>query len=223
MKNKLSKKHVALESARSTDRLDLSKAIPAPDMPNLKPANRYQMSIFPIYSSRLKLRPFQDHDQEIFEAYRSDPDIAEFQSWSSFSHEDACRFMQRLKTTQFGTLGEWFQLAIAHKETNLLLGDIGVRFQNSTSVEIGFTLEKSNQKKGFAIEAIELLLSVLFERCGVSRVIAITDERNLSSVNLLHKIGMKYESSNQVNFKGALRNELNFALNKQDPDRHIHL
>lgn len=169
---------------------------------------------FPICSSRLKLRLFQDHDQEIFEAYRSDPDVAKFQSWSSFNHEDACRFIQRLKTTRFGTPGQWFQIAIAHKETNLLLGDIGVRFQNLTSVEIGFTLAKTNQRKGFAVEAIELLLSVLFERCGVRRVVAITDERNLSSVNLLRKIGMKYESSNQVNFKDVLCNELTFGLDK---------
>lgn len=174
------------------------------------------MLIFPLHSSRLELRPFQDHDQEIFEAYRSDSDIAKFQSWSSFSHEDACQFIQKMKDAQFGALGKWFQIAIAHKESNLLLGDIGLRFhaQNPTSVEIGFTLAKANQKKGFAVEAVELLLSVLFERCGVRRAIATTDERNLSSINLLHKIGMKHESSNQVYFKGALCNELTFALSK---------
>ena len=175
------------------------------------------MDIFPIYTSRLKLRPFQDQDQKIFEAYRSDPDITEFQSWAPFSHEDACRFLQELKTAQFGALGKWFQIAIAHKETDSLLGDIGLRFheQNSTSAEIGFTLAKTNQKNGFAAEAIESLLSVLFERCEVEHVIAITDERNLSSLNLLRKIGMKYESSNQVYFKGALCNELTYTLNKK--------
>jgi predicted DNA binding CopG/RHH family protein len=38
MKNKVSKKNVPLESSRSTDRLNLSKAVSAPDMPNLKPS-----------------------------------------------------------------------------------------------------------------------------------------------------------------------------------------
>ena len=38
MKNKLHKKRVPLESARSTNHLDLTKALPAPDMPNLKPS-----------------------------------------------------------------------------------------------------------------------------------------------------------------------------------------
>ena len=37
MKNKLSKKYVPLESAHSTNRLDLTKMSKAPDMPNLKP------------------------------------------------------------------------------------------------------------------------------------------------------------------------------------------
>ncbi|MBF0105735.1 MAG: hypothetical protein HQM16_10465 [Deltaproteobacteria bacterium] len=36
MKNKLNNKYVPLESLKSTKRLDLSKATPAPDMPNLK-------------------------------------------------------------------------------------------------------------------------------------------------------------------------------------------
>lgn len=37
MKTKKRPKYVRAESMKSTDRLDLSKAIPAPDMPCLKP------------------------------------------------------------------------------------------------------------------------------------------------------------------------------------------
>lgn len=36
MKNKVSKKHVPLESSHSTDCFDLAEALPAPDMLNLK-------------------------------------------------------------------------------------------------------------------------------------------------------------------------------------------
>lgn len=176
------------------------------------------MVIFPIYSSRLKLRPFQDQDLKIFKAYRSDPDIAEFQSWSPFSQEDADRFLQEQKTARFGAPGKWFQIAIARQETDSLLGDIGLRFhaQEPASVEIGFTLAKANQKNGFAIEALQSLLSVLFERCGVERVIAIADEKNLPSVSLLRKLGMKRESSKRVCFKGVLCEEVTFGLEKKD-------
>lgn len=39
MKNKSAKKFVPAESVNSTKRLDLSRAVPAPDMPNLKPSS----------------------------------------------------------------------------------------------------------------------------------------------------------------------------------------
>ena len=38
MKNKATPRYVRTESVKSTDRLDLSKAVPAPDMPHLKPS-----------------------------------------------------------------------------------------------------------------------------------------------------------------------------------------
>ena len=38
MKNKFHKKYVPVESARSTDHLDLLKAVPVPDMIHLKPS-----------------------------------------------------------------------------------------------------------------------------------------------------------------------------------------
>src|SRR6185436_6218384 len=95
--------------------------------------------LFPIHSSRLTLRRFQAKDLLAFVAYRSDPEVARFQSWSSLNEAEARDFIREQQQAQFGVPGEWFQIAIAQQQTDALLGDIGVciKGDDPTSAEIG--------------------------------------------------------------------------------------
>jgi RimJ/RimL family protein N-acetyltransferase len=95
------------------------------------------------------------------------------------------------------------QIAIAEKQDNLLVGDIGilVYLENPTTVEIGFTLDRKAQGKGYAQEAIQALIDFLFDFEGINQVIAITDVRNQPSINLLTRLGMKFTYSKMFKFK----------------------
>lgn len=176
------------------------------------------MDIFPILSARLTLRRFQEKDLPAFVAYRFDPEVARFQSWSSITDDEAHAFIQAQQDAQFGVPGEWFQVAIALKETDALIGDIGVciKADERTCAQIGFTLSPANQGRGFASEAVRMMLVIIFEVPEVERIEAITDTRNVASIALLHRIGMRQEKTQQAWFKGAVCTEYTFVMWKQD-------
>src|ERR671934_256011 len=65
-----------------------------------------------ITTERLLLRPFQVDDLKAFVAYRSDPEVARYQSWdASYSIADAERFLASQRDVELGAPGAWVQLA----------------------------------------------------------------------------------------------------------------
>lgn len=172
----------------------------------------------PQQTERLTLRRFIEADLDRFLAYRHDPVVARFQSWSMLSEDEAIAFIYEMSTVPIGIPGEWFQIAIAFQPSNRLIGDIGiqVREHDTTTVEIGFTLRREEQCKGYAREAMQSLLCSLFELENITKVIGITDSRNHPSINLLTRLGMNLISSEEIVFRNELCVEQTFELNKQD-------
>jgi RimJ/RimL family protein N-acetyltransferase len=176
------------------------------------------IDLFPIHSPRLSLRRFQKKDLLAFVSYRSDPEVARYQSWSYINDDEARDFIREQQHAQFGLPGEWFQIAIAQRQTDILLGDVGIciKGDDSTSAEIGFTLARENQGKGLASEAVRMVVALIFEETEVERIEAITDSRNLASIELLRRMGMRQERTEQVWFKGSQCREYTFVLEKKD-------
>lgn len=150
-----------------------------------------------ITTERLLLRPFRTDDLEAFVGYRSDSDVARFQSWdATYSMPDARRFMASQDGLVFGEPGEWLQLAIIDRETQTLYGDCAVRVltDQPATAEIGVTLAKASQGKGIATEALTAVLVELFEQHGIHRVFAETDDRNVAVARLLERLGFRWEA-----------------------------
>ncbi|MBE9178485.1 GNAT family N-acetyltransferase [Oculatella sp. LEGE 06141] len=172
----------------------------------------------PQQTERLTLRRFIEADLDRFLAYRHDPVVARFQSWSMLSEDEAIAFIHEMSTAPIGIPGEWFQIAIALQLSNQLIGDIGIQVSehDTRTVEVGFTLHREEQGQGFAREAIQSLLCSLFELGNITKVIGITDSRNYPSINLLTRLGMNLVSSEEVVFKHELCVEQTFELKKED-------
>lgn len=176
----------------------------------------FPVDFLPLSTERLILRRFVDQDLERFLAYRQDPQVARFQSWSMLSEAEGQSFINEMQTAAIGIPGEWFQIAIAHKQSNLLLGDIGIQAytEDPKIVEIGFTLRGEDQRKGYAKEAVQALIDSLFERGNLDKIIGTTDMRNEPSVRLLQRLTMKLAQSSEVEFRGELCVEQTFELDK---------
>jgi RimJ/RimL family protein N-acetyltransferase len=168
-----------------------------------------------LETERLILRRCVDSDLVQFLAYRNDPEVARYQAWESYTEHEASAMIEELKSLQPGTPGEWFQFAIELKETAALIGDCALTVeQDGRQAEIGFTLSREHQGKGYAQEAVSCLLDYAFGDVGLHRVVAITDRENDPSIALLERLGMRREGCFVQNawFKGKWASEYLYAV-----------
>jgi RimJ/RimL family protein N-acetyltransferase len=174
-----------------------------------------------LETQRLILRPFQGQDLEAFTSYRSDPDVARYQSWEiPYSQDQAAALIQEMKRTQPGIPGEWYQFAIERKLSPGLIGDcvFHILTQDVRQAEIGFSLARQYQGQGYAAEAVNRLLDYLFGELDLHRVAAICDVENQASVRLLERVGMRREGHfiENIWFKGAWGSEYSYAMLHQE-------
>jgi RimJ/RimL family protein N-acetyltransferase len=167
-------------------------------------------------TTRLRLRPFTEADLPAFIAYRNDPLIARYQSWEGISEAEAYAFLREQQEIQPGVPGQGMQIAIEYKETGALIGDcyFVINEHDKRQAEIGYTLSRAHQGQGFATEAVTCLLTYVFARFQLHRIIAITDCENAASVALLERLGMRREGHFRQNiwFKGKWGDEYLYAI-----------
>jgi RimJ/RimL family protein N-acetyltransferase len=168
----------------------------------------------PLETERLRLRDLQPGDLDAFLAYRQDPQIARYQSWVDYSRADAEAFFRTQRQRAFGEPGSWYQIGIAERAADALLGDCAVHFLSDRQLEVGFTLARAHHGQGYMTEAATALLGFLFGDLETHRVTAITDTRNEPCVSLLERLGFRREGHLRQNvwFKGAWGDEFLYAL-----------
>jgi RimJ/RimL family protein N-acetyltransferase len=154
-------------------------------------------TVVEILTERLRLRPFRPDDLPAFVAYRSDPDVARYQSWdTTYSMADAERFLASQRDAELGTPGAWVQLAAVDRASGTLCGDCAVRVlaDQPATAEVGVTLAPAHQGSGLAAEALAGVIGELFERHGLHRVYAESDDRNVAVHRLLERLGFRCEA-----------------------------
>jgi RimJ/RimL family protein N-acetyltransferase len=150
-----------------------------------------------IVTERLRLRPFQADDLPAFVAYRSEPEVARYQSWdTTYSMADAERFLASQEGVEFGTRGAWMQLATIDQLSGTLCGDCAVRVvaDQPATAEVGVTLAPDRQGSGLATEALAAVITNLFDQRKLHRVYAQVDDRNGAVHRLLERLSVRCEA-----------------------------
>ncbi len=170
--------------------------------------------LLPLETQRLTLRHFRDTDVAAFFAYRNDPEVARWQSWEGITLEAAAGFACEFASGGPAPPGEWFQIAVAERATDGLVGDCALKLLAAEPgvAEIGFTFAREHQGKGYAFEAVGRLVEHLFEGLGLKRIVAETDAENVRSSRLLERLGMVKVGSGTAWFKGRPSEEHRYVL-----------
>lgn len=133
------------------------------------------------------------------------------------SEAEALSFLAEMSEAPLFTLGDWVQLGIAERETDQLIGDIGIFVSaDGRNGEIGFTLAPTAQGRGVATAAVRQTLQLLFGVTRVKWVLGITDSRNVQSVRLLERVGFRHQVSRSTVFRGEPCVEEVYALARND-------
>ena len=172
-----------------------------------------------LETERLILRKFLPRDADDMYEYSSNPETTKFLTW--LPHESLVYTKEYLRfiIKKYKT-GEFLDWGITLKSNGKFIGTCGftsVDFENSRA-EIGYVLNPSYQKNGYAVEAVKRVLDYSFYDLEFNRVEAKVMEGNEPSISLLKKIGMRHEGTfkKELYIKGEFKNIMHFAICREE-------
>ena len=148
------------------------------------------MTISPIETQRLRLRPFVQTDWQAVHAYTADPEVMTYMLDldGPLTEEQARQFVAE------NTGDEARAVAITLKLGNQLIGHLVFHpWFAPRTYEIGWLLGKAYHGQGYATEAAAAMLKYGFEELLLHRVIATCQPENVPSYRVMEKIGMRRE------------------------------
>jgi len=171
---------------------------------------------FPIpETERLFFREMTIADAEAFFKIRSNKEAMQYLDRPlANTVSDAVSLIEKrfaIKMAQTG-LG-W---AICLQSTGEMIGDMGfyrLDRENYKS-EIGYILGPAYWRKGYAAEAMKVVLKFGFEVLGLNKIESDINPENLASIHLVLKMGFKQEAHLRQNllFEGKFLDSLIFGL-----------
>lgn len=169
-------------------------------------------------SRRLIARRFGPRDLAAFVAMRADPEVARYQSWSSYSTEEGREFLEILAGRTPGDPG-WYQFALEARDGGAFVGDCGLRILETDArlAQIGYTIAGPQWNKGYATEAVIALTAYAFANFPLHRITASVDPRNAASCRVAEKAGYVKEAHFRESewFKGAWADDVIYARLRQ--------
>ena len=142
-------------------------------------------------TERLTVRKFSPDDCEDLAEILTDPDVTYFEPYETFTKE-ACV----AEADNFSRSDEFYAVVLDKK----VIGKIYFSDKGYGSFEIGYTFNKAYQRKGYAAESIRGMMKYAFETLGVRRIFAEIDTRNIRSVSLAKRVGMRREAEHKELF-----------------------
>jgi RimJ/RimL family protein N-acetyltransferase len=170
-----------------------------------------------LKTKRLKLRPINQSDAAMIFSYRSDSITNKYQGWIPKTTEDVNRFIEKV-SSEINIENTWFQFVIIERSSSDIIGDLGIHFMENEQAEIGCTLAKEHQGKGYATEALQSVIDLLFGELNKHRVIASVDPQNRSSIALLGRLKFRKEAhiKESLLIDGEWVDDLIYALLKKE-------
>ena len=143
-----------------------------------------------IESERIFLRPVQDDDIDAIYSYHSLEEVAKYQYWETYTREKAIEFVNQYANQDLQQRDEWIGLMIVNKKDNNIIGDCAIKVTDHY-VEVVCNIPPLYQKKGYAREALGLLIDYYFQNTDIKEIVGITDSENKASIKMMDSLGMK--------------------------------
>jgi RimJ/RimL family protein N-acetyltransferase len=179
---------------------------------------------YPITTPRLRLRPLTIEDTEELLAYRGRPEVCRYLPFKPMDEKViTARLAGDLGRREITAEGQGLTLGVELAVSGRLVGDVVLFFRSADHAggEIGYVFHPDVAGQGYAAEACAAVLDLAFDDSdglGLHRVVARMDARNVASVRLASRLGMRLEAhfrSSEM-FKGAWADLVIYALLESD-------
>jgi len=139
-----------------------------------------------IDTQRLHLRHFLEQDaQDVYE-YASDAQTIQYLTWP------AHKSVQESKKIIIHLLSNEGTYAIVLKETGKVIGCIDLRIVSYTEASFGYVLNRTYWNQGFMSEALQAVLSYMFQDLGIETVESCHETENPASGAVMKKCCMQW-------------------------------
>lgn len=148
----------------------------------------------PLLTDRLVLRPLRTTDLDDVAAYQGLEEVVRYLPWPLRDREQAREHLaQRIPLTRLEADGDVAVLAIAFD--GRVIGDLTIilRSVENRTIELGWVIHPSRQRRGFAAEAVTAVIGTIFDSMNYHRVVARIDPGNEASAGLARRLGMRHE------------------------------
>lgn len=172
-----------------------------------------------IEGPRVLLRAYRPDDGEaVFNGIAPHRDeLSQWMSWPSYHQAvaDSASYVRRM-AAEFA-LRRILVLGIWHKDTRSYLGGTGFHAPvwSVPKAEFGYFLLPPARGRGYATEALELVIDYGFRVVGFNRVWGTCDAGNEASASVMRRAGLREEARLRQDTRdhhGKLRDSLQFAL-----------
>ncbi|MBQ6314408.1 MAG: GNAT family N-acetyltransferase [Mogibacterium sp.] len=142
-----------------------------------------------IWTENLILRRYQPDDAELlYDKFGTDPDMYKYSGWNPYATmEMAQETVQRFIDSYDDERSYSWVMDV----DGVVVGTIGAYDFDGHQIEVGFSVSKDWQGRGFATEALTKILEYLTENEGIPCVTAWCAAENTGSRKVLEKSGMK--------------------------------
>lgn len=145
-----------------------------------------------IYTDRLILRLFKDTDFEMYSKIMTNPLVTKYLgSGKNNTNNDVKRIISKFNSVwQDNDYGVW---AVVDKNTQKIIGHCGfLPFENK--IELLYAYNTTVWGKGYATEAALAVINYAKSNYDWSEIIAMAYPQNKASINVINKLGFKFES-----------------------------
>jgi [ribosomal protein S5]-alanine N-acetyltransferase len=147
-----------------------------------------------LVTERLALRRLTTGDAEFILELLNEPSFLQHIGDKGVrTHADACRYIETGPMASYERFG--FGLyRVERKDSREPIGMCGLlkRFA-LPEVDVGFAFLPRFWSQGYAFESASAVLAYARDTLGLKRVLAITSPDNVASINLLAKLGFRFE------------------------------
>jgi len=157
----------------------------------------------------VNLRIVEKEDLPLLLEWDSNPDFrGEFDQLREETRTDLEKLYDNLKDSQ------WF---IIEKKDGTKIGNIG-HLLSAGEVEIGYFVVPKERRKGYASEAILIMVDYLFLSKDLERIQAKADPENIASCKALEKAGFKREGILRKTFfcRGKWKDDCMFSILREE-------
>ena len=146
-----------------------------------------------LATERLTLRRLERRDAAVISAYRSDPEVARYQSWQApYPVQSAEALVHEMEGRRLDQSG-WTQIGIELRATGQLVGDVAFENRDASEAAVGYSLAPAHWGHGYATEAVGAVVAHGLDALGFDVIVAEVVPENTASIAVLTRLGFTRE------------------------------